>query len=1274
VSATPAISFMSGSASSAPAYDRVSTTLPAAASNSGGIARTLYLSSTGVAELYSGSVSGGPRCAVSVFADAGAVDRASLLREASSLCSVLHPCVVRVLAVELDDSADGCHLVVARDWAPVSLRQAVSQDEDGRSLPLPTRIIALLSAALGIAALHEHPDGPFVAGDVRGSTLSYGNDGSAMVNNWGFARIVRAIERGGGANNSRNSGSRALWRAPELFTRRGDGSTLSASTDVYSFAVTAWEILTGATPYDEVDDIDPEGLIARITCASEPLRPSMDMLPSSTPLDLRVMIEAAWAHDAASRPSMRDFVRVLTSAAEYLNAMVRANKLLTADREAYDVAARKAGRVIPASNKHKSSRVESKAIVLVDDDDLPSSASMAGSAFTAQSVPIQSRAPRVVLQPFWSPDPPAWEPDFSTPSAAASARYSIPPELAAALLPLPERDAAACVAACVVPFYTEGGFALRRTLEALALQAADLRTASAETGESPPVIHVFGIADGWSKADGSPIFSKSAFAEILEIFGQTLDVDGLVDMLEGSREDDDDVESGSTARGPLPDAVFVQFAAPVAANNQQRSRMELRPLPLDCVWALGMNARASAPRGVITNKLRSRRVRVSGQKTMGVRSGLLSGTGPRAPIEMHDDTQPIYFTLMIKRKNAKKHHSLRWFFEALGPVTRARGGPRFEWMFATDCGTLYAPFCLAELIAHLASHPSCAAVTAHQRIMERTDQVDPSEADQASTFAAQYLRSVQGFDFESGLCVFNGMHGLAGFLPVVPGPCGLFRANAITNGILTSVRTICHSTPEDGLVLSNLLLAEDRILSYLLVLVTQPQREGELFARTWQTHWVPSTTFFFESEATLKEFVLQRRRWLNGTVMGYIWLFFQEPLWAGVVAFRATAWAVFLLSAMQLAVFGLVFIMPGMLILSGTLAISGLVLITNLAGVPYSSLSSIIIYGYILVASVTFVTHVVYARAGPSNFTEAIWNTRIVFNALTMATIAFVTVTVGAIACVRPAILIGAISADGRIDQSTATSSVNLVRVAGMMGFLYTATPFFLASMHSRESFINMVTWFPRFFLFQPTILADFFAYSCARFDDLSWGTKAVASTGQTLAGGAAKKAADRADARRSARAANGSERPVGNRRAHIAEKLRISASREASNSWATTVSIVQVVLCLTIAVVNYAINQAFTRYLFYLGAGLSSIGFGIMSASFVYFASSACCGRNATLSSQANATLVVGTWLTLIISVILVSAGLYQAGGSLFAVALAIFVAAQSRHFFVNSEANSVA
>lgn len=48
-------------------------------------------------------------------------------------------------------------------------------------------------------------------------------------------------------------------------------------------------------------------------------------------------------------------------------------------------------------------------------------------------------------------------------------------------------------------------------------------------------------------------------------------------------------------------------------------------------------------------------------------------------------------------------------------------------------------------------------------------------------------------------------------------------------------------------------------------------------------------------------------------------------------------------------------------------------------------------------------------------------------------------------------------------------------------------TPFILAIMHSTQSFTMMASCFTSYLLFLPTVLGDFFAYSIARYDDLSW-------------------------------------------------------------------------------------------------------------------------------------------------------------------------------------------
>jgi cellulose synthase/poly-beta-1,6-N-acetylglucosamine synthase-like glycosyltransferase len=692
-----------------------------------------------------------------------------------------------------------------------------------------------------------------------------------------------------------------------------------------------------------------------------------------------------------------------------------------------------------------------------------------GLAFS-RAMPAAPGAPRATITPLWDEDPPVW----SGSKYGASARV-VPPELSAALAPLPPAAARNVKAAVVVPFYTEAGYALRRGLEALALQRADLRRhARLALGAPPgalPELHVFAIGDGWRKADGARILSESMLAELLDLFGPTLDVGELLAHLEGPPP---------PGRAEPPAHVLVQFCAHTGAGRAA----ELRPLAVPCGWAAGMRARANdaPPSGVAADFAEAARMSSAPQKARSFMSdfsarlfsgaeeeSLLGGGGRRANAHGGVDGEeedasaalPIFFTLMIKRRNGKKHHSHRWFFEAFAPITALRAGPAFQFCFATDAGTLYAPYLLAELMRHMERHPRCGAATGHQRIMAKDDQADPDSEDPETWLGAR-LRDVQGFDFESGLCVFNGMHALAGFLPVVPGPCGLFRWEALTEEILGAVRDICTSRG-DGLIQANLKIAEDRILSYLLVLV----EEGG--GAAWETHWVPSTTFFFESEDTLRELVLQRRRWLNGTTAGYLWLLRQPALWEGVARGRRTACNVLVLSVLQLVVFGVVFVFPGFFVVTGYLSIGGLVLLLELAGLPPASFTQTLQAAYLAAALGTLAAHMWLARAGAASFTPWVWTARLVLNAFTMALMGLVSLLLLPISFAAPQAIVSALSQDPA-GQATAKPSVQSAQVAGLLGLLYLFTPFFLAMMHSRESFLTMAKCFPTFFLFQPTV------------------------------------------------------------------------------------------------------------------------------------------------------------------------------------------------------------
>ncbi len=89
-------------------------------------------------------------------------------------------------------------------------------------------------------------------------------------------------------------------------------------------------------------------------------------------------------------------------------------------------------------------------------------------------------------------DPPVWDPGHF----GWSAETKIPAELEC-FLPLPPQVASNVVATVCLPFYTEDGFALRRGLEALALQAADLRHYHSAVRDTQPdqlpVLHVLAV-------------------------------------------------------------------------------------------------------------------------------------------------------------------------------------------------------------------------------------------------------------------------------------------------------------------------------------------------------------------------------------------------------------------------------------------------------------------------------------------------------------------------------------------------------------------------------------------------------------------------------------------------------------------------------------------------------------------------------------------------------------------------------------------------------------
>ena len=223
-----------------------------------------------------------------------------------------------------------------------------------------------------------------------------------------------------------------------------------------------------------------------------------------------------------------------------------------------------------------------------------------------------------------------------------------------------------------------------------------------------------------------------------------------------------------------------------------------------------------------------------------------------------DNRNPMRITLVVKIGNRKKHNSHEWFLAGKGFGQAVK--PRY--LFLTDAFTLYSETCLYYLARELDDNQDLCAVTGRQRLMSKQQQ---GSSARMLSFAT-VLRMIQLYDFESSNVLYNGAFSLGGMLPVIPGPCGLYRAKHIlVDRVRNAYFDLVNKEPsEKGLILGGLCIAEDRILTYYSVINT-----GKTMA------FNPLAVFRFEAEEKLEMFLVQRRRWVVGSVDGYLYLLFK---------------------------------------------------------------------------------------------------------------------------------------------------------------------------------------------------------------------------------------------------------------------------------------------------------------------------------------------------------------------------------------------------------------
>jgi len=151
-----------------------------------------------------------------------------------------------------------------------------------------------LDIAKGMLHLHEGGEKPVVHRDLAARNVLLCN-GKALVSDFGMARIKETEDDEVHTNSMVGP---LKWMAPESI----ENFQFSTKSDVFSFGVVLWEMLTCETPWPGVN---------LVQAAAEVLKGTRMEIPQNCPAFLDEIITKCWAQDPADRPGFSEIIDTL---------------------------------------------------------------------------------------------------------------------------------------------------------------------------------------------------------------------------------------------------------------------------------------------------------------------------------------------------------------------------------------------------------------------------------------------------------------------------------------------------------------------------------------------------------------------------------------------------------------------------------------------------------------------------------------------------------------------------------------------------------------------------------------------------------------------------------------------------------------------------------------------------------------------------------------------------------------------------------------------------
>ncbi|OQN97121.1 Chitin synthase C [Cryoendolithus antarcticus] len=220
-------------------------------------------------------------------------------------------------------------------------------------------------------------------------------------------------------------------------------------------------------------------------------------------------------------------------------------------------------------------------------------------------------------------------------------------------------------------------------------------------------------------------------------------------------------------------------------------------------------------------------------------------------VQVKKGNTPMQVLFCLKEKNQKKINSHRWFFQAFGEVLEP------NICVLIDAGTRPGKDSIYQLWKAFDREPMCAGACGEIKAMLSGGRnlINP-------------LVAAQNFEYKMSNILDKPLESAFGFISVLPGAFSAYRYIALQNDKAGQGPLEKYFAGEKmhganaGIFTANMYLAEDRILCFELV----SKRNC-----SWILQYVKSATGETDVPTEMADFILQRRRWLNGSFFAAVY-------------------------------------------------------------------------------------------------------------------------------------------------------------------------------------------------------------------------------------------------------------------------------------------------------------------------------------------------------------------------------------------------------------------